>query len=204
NDGATISGDAVGAVSEDGSDPLLTDSGSLSVADVDQGEDVFDTGSVTDTTVGGGLGSLSITAAGTWTYEVANADVQYLGAGDTRVETFEVSSIDGTATETVTITITGTNDGATISGDAVGAVSEDGNDPLLTDSGSLSVADVDQGEDVFDTGSVTDTTVGGALGSLSITAAGTWSYEVANADVQYLGAGDTRVETFEVSSVDGT
>ncbi|MFM5511200.1 VCBS domain-containing protein [Aeromonas rivipollensis] len=204
NDGATISGDAVGAVSEDGNDPLLTDSGSLSVADVDQGEDVFDTGSVTDTTVGGALGSLSITAAGAWSYSVATADVQYLGAGDTRVETFEVSSNDGTATETVTVTITGTNDGATISGDAVGAVSEDGNDPLLTDSGSLSVADVDQGEDVFDTGSVTDTTVGGALGSLSITAAGTWTYEVANAAVQYLGAGDTRVETFEVSSVDGT
>ncbi|MFM5511357.1 VCBS domain-containing protein, partial [Aeromonas rivipollensis] len=172
NDGATISGDAVGAVSEDGNDPLLTDSGSLSVADVDQGEDVFDTGSVTDTTVGGALGSLSITAAGAWSYEVANAAVQYLGAGDTRVETFEVSSVDGTATETVTVTITGTNDGATISGDVLGAVTEDNSAPLLTDSGSLSVADVDQGEDVFDTGSVTDTTVGGALGSLSITAAG--------------------------------
>ena len=33
------------------------------------------------------------------------------------------------------------------------------------------------------TGSVTDTTVGGALGSLSITAAGIWSYSVANAAV---------------------
>ncbi|MGG5828588.1 VCBS domain-containing protein, partial [Aeromonas salmonicida] len=50
-----------------------------------------------------------------WTYNVANGDVQYLGKGETKVETFVVKSLDGTE-HTVTVTITGVNDGAVISG----------------------------------------------------------------------------------------
>ncbi|WP_317028641.1 VCBS domain-containing protein [Acinetobacter towneri] len=45
-------------------------------------------------------------------YTVANADVQYLGAGQTKVETFTVLSADGTSHDIV-ITITGTNDAPT-------------------------------------------------------------------------------------------
>ncbi|TQQ18972.1 VCBS domain-containing protein, partial [Vibrio cholerae] len=72
------------------------------------------------------LGSLSITANGTWTYNVDNSKVQYLGKGETKQETFTVQSVDGTP-HTVTITITGVNDGSVqISGsDAAGAVTED-------------------------------------------------------------------------------
>ncbi|MGR3972950.1 VCBS domain-containing protein, partial [Shewanella sp. 1180_01] len=57
----------------------------------------------------GALGSLTIDADGNWTYNVDNADVQYLAEGETKVETFVVLSADGTE-HTVTITITGTND----------------------------------------------------------------------------------------------
>ena len=125
---------------------------------------------------------------------MANANVQYLGQGDTRVETFTVDSADGTDSETITVTITGTNDVAVISGDAAGEATEDESTPTISETGTLSVADVDAGEDVFDTASVTDTTVaaGGALGDLAITTAGAWTYTVANAEVQYLGQGDTR------------
>ncbi|MGN5001443.1 VCBS domain-containing protein [Aeromonas sp. 80P] len=38
----------------------------------------------------GALGSLSITEGGTWTYNVDNSKVQYLGEGETKVETFVV------------------------------------------------------------------------------------------------------------------
>ncbi|MBV7600293.1 VCBS domain-containing protein, partial [Aeromonas sp. sia0103] len=61
------------------------------------------------------LGSLTIAADGKWSYEVANSKVQYLGQGETKVETFTVQSLDGTS-HTVTITITGVNDGAVIVG----------------------------------------------------------------------------------------
>ncbi|MFM5054642.1 VCBS domain-containing protein, partial [Aeromonas veronii] len=65
------------------------------------------------------------TADGTWTYNVDNSLVQYLGKGETKQETFTVQSVDGTP-HTVTITINGTNDAPTlnISNDVV--VSEEG------------------------------------------------------------------------------
>ncbi|WP_337912550.1 VCBS domain-containing protein, partial [Vibrio cholerae] len=63
---------------------------------------------------------------GTWTYNVDNSKVQYLGKDEQKVETFIVQSVDGTP-HTVTITITGVNDGSVqISGsDDAGAVTED-------------------------------------------------------------------------------
>src|SRR2546425_184970 len=48
-------------------------------------------------------------ATGVWSYTVPNAATQYLGAGETKVETFTVHALDGTA-HVITITITGTND----------------------------------------------------------------------------------------------
>ncbi|MER0107136.1 VCBS domain-containing protein [Aeromonas dhakensis] len=38
----------------------------------------------------GALGSLTITEGGAWTYNVDNSKVQYLGEGETKVETFVV------------------------------------------------------------------------------------------------------------------
>ncbi|MCO4224934.1 VCBS domain-containing protein, partial [Aeromonas hydrophila] len=93
---------------------------------------------------------------------------------------------DGT-THTVTITITGVNDGAVVAGDDLGAVTEDLNvvGGKLSDSGVLTISDADQGQAKFVAGNGTPSV--GALGSLSITETGTWSYNVDNSKVQYLG-----------------
>ncbi|WP_287028556.1 VCBS domain-containing protein, partial [Pseudomonas sp. UBA6310] len=104
---------------------------------------------------------------------------------------FTVRSADGTPHDIV-VTITGTNDGATIAGDDRGAVTEDASNPTLTDTGTLTITDPDtgldgSGEASFQTTGITASN--GALGSLSITSAGVWTYNVANADVQYLKAG---------------
>ncbi|MBV7416834.1 VCBS domain-containing protein, partial [Aeromonas sp. sif2433] len=99
----------------------LTDSGTLTLTDLDAGEAVFKAG--TGTPTGSVLGSLTITTDGKWTYNVANGDVQYLKEGETKVETFTVHSADGTSHEVV-ITITGTNDLPVIAGDDHGAVTE--------------------------------------------------------------------------------
>ncbi|MEN8619426.1 retention module-containing protein, partial [Shewanella baltica] len=194
-----IAGDDVGAVTEDATDPVLTDSGTLTITDADSGQAVFQAGNGTPSV--GALGSLTIDADGNWTYNVDNADVQYLAEGETKVETFVVLSQDGTE-HTVTITITGTNDVPVIAGDDVGAVTEDAADPVLTDSGTLTITDADSGEAVFQAGNGTPSV--GALGSLTIDAAGNWTYNVDNADVQYLAEGETKVETFVVLSADGT
>ncbi|MCU7996846.1 VCBS domain-containing protein, partial [Shewanella glacialipiscicola] len=167
--------------------------------DADGGQAVFQAGNGTPSA--GALGTLAIDASGNWIYNVDNADVQYLAAGETKVETFVVLSADGTA-HTITITITGTNDVPVIAGDDVGAVTEDATDPVLTDSGALTITDADGGQAVFQAGNGTPSA--GALGSLSIDTAGNWTYNVDNADVQYLVAGETKVETFVVLSADGT
>ncbi|MBQ4665424.1 VCBS domain-containing protein [Aeromonas hydrophila] len=201
NDAAVITGSDTGAVTEDETNPTLTETGTLSVTDVDGADEAkFLAGNGTPSA--GALGSLTIDADGNWTYNVANGDVQYLGEGETKVETFVVKSVDGTE-HTVTITITGVNDAAVITGTDSGAVTEDASPDVLTDSGTLTVTDVDGADEAkFLAGNGVAST--GALGSLTIDADGNWTYNVANGDVQYLGEGETKVETFTVASVDGT
>ncbi|ELM3721192.1 VCBS domain-containing protein, partial [Aeromonas hydrophila] len=202
NDGAVVAGDDLGAVTEDLNvvGGKLSDSGVLTISDADQGQAKFVAGNGTPSL--GALGSLSITETGTWSYNVDNSKVQYLGEGETKVETFVVKSVDGTE-HTVTITITGVNDAAVITGSDTGGVTEDESTPLLTETGTLTVTDVDGADEAkFVAGNGTPSV--GALGSLSITETGTWSYNVDNSKVQYLGLGETRVESFTVKSVDGT
>ncbi|MCU4441122.1 tandem-95 repeat protein, partial [Acinetobacter lwoffii] len=155
----------------------------------------------------GSYGTLVLNADGTYTYSLDNANplVQQLAPTETLTETYSYTLTDkdgDTSTATLTITITGTNDVPVITGDATGAVTEDATTPNLTDTGTLSIVDADGGQAVFQTTGITASA--SALGSLSITSAGAWTYTVANADVQYLAAGETKVETFTVLSADGT
>ena len=73
---------------------------------MDTGEAVF-----TAETVVGTLGSLTIAAAGNWTYTADNTQsaIQSLGQGETATDTITVSAIDGT-THNIDIVITGIND----------------------------------------------------------------------------------------------
>jgi len=205
NDVPTFSGVATGAVTEDtavNANGNLVSTGTLTISDADAGQSAFKAG--TAVPVGSTLGSLSISENGTWTYNVANSAVQYLAAGATKTESFTVSAADGTTT-VVTVTITGTNDIPTFSGAATGTVTEDANvssQGTLVSTGTLVVTDADSGEASFKAG--TATAVGNALGSLSISANGAWTYSVANSAVQYLGANQIKVEQFTVQSADGT
>ncbi|UJF22612.1 VCBS domain-containing protein [Shewanella sp. OMA3-2] len=104
-----------GTVTEDGTtdtDNATVEmvSGTLTVTDVDAGEAVFQ---VQTNVADGNFGSFSIDASGNWSYTLNNShiDVQSLTAGQTLTRDITVTSADGTATHTVTITIVGTNDG---------------------------------------------------------------------------------------------
>ena len=59
------------------------------------------------------LGSLVLKSDGTFTYSIANADVQYLGAGDSRIETFRITPTQGDSKEyrDLSFTTYGSNDG---------------------------------------------------------------------------------------------
>jgi VCBS repeat-containing protein len=193
---AVIGGDDSGAVTEDAATPTLTDTGTLTITDEDAGEASFQTTGITASS--GALGSLSITSAGVWTYDIANADVQYLKAGEIKTETFTVLATDGTS-HTVTVKITGINDAAVIGGADSGSVTED---VSLSTGGNLTITDPETAEAVF----VAQSSTVGSYGSFSIATSGGWSYSLNNdlAAVQALDAGDSLSESFSVSSGDGT
>ena len=109
NDIPVISGDVSGSVTEDVPEGTLTTTGSLTVVDVDTGESLASTTVVPD---GETLGTLVILPNGDWTYQADNNQdaIQALVPGQSIEEKFTVESIDGSASESVTITIFGSND----------------------------------------------------------------------------------------------
>ena len=154
---------------------------------------------------------ITLTAAGVWTYTLdnSNAAVQALNVGDTLTDRFTVTTIDGTA-RLVTITITGANDAAVITGDTTGSVVEAGGvangtpgTPIAT--GHLNSTDVDNPDDAWN---VVGASLRGdnSFGSYTLTAAGVWTYTLdnSNAAVQALNVGQTLTDTFTATTVDGT
>ncbi|WP_207064561.1 VCBS domain-containing protein, partial [Niveibacterium umoris] len=77
-----------------------------------------------------------------WTYAANNSQsaIQSLGAGQSLTDSITVNSADGTASQVISVTINGTNDGAVITGTDTGSVTED---TTLTAAGKLDVTDVD-------------------------------------------------------------
>ncbi|MBW4641514.1 MAG: VCBS repeat-containing protein [Goleter apudmare HA4340-LM2] len=148
NDVATITGTATSTVTEDATTPNLTATGNLIVNDVDSGENKFNP---TVISASGNLGSLTINNTGTWNYSVANSVVQYLGEGDTKTETFTVQSFDGTASQDITVTITGVNDAPIPGADFFTATQDT---PLTINVASLLAndSDVDTGDVLAITG----------------------------------------------------
>ncbi|HKL65142.1 MAG TPA: VCBS domain-containing protein, partial [Roseovarius sp.] len=200
NDGAVIGGVTTGAVTEDAA-AVLTASGALTITDPDAGEDAFV--AQAGTAGSGGFGTFTLAADGNWSYAAANAQaaIQALAAGDTLTDSFTAASADG-ATQTVTVTLTGVNDGAVIGGVTTGAVTEDAA-ATLTASGALTITDPDAGEDVFVAQAATAGS--GGFGTFTLAADGNWSYAAANAQaaIQALAAGDTLTDSFTAASADG-
>ncbi|MET3917919.1 VCBS repeat-containing protein [Variovorax sp. OAS795] len=204
NDVPVIGGVATGTVSEDASTPNLSTSGALTIADVDQGQSNF--APQASTAGSNGYGSFALAADGTWTYAASNgqAAIQQLGAGQSLIDSFTAVSSDGTASQLVTVTITGTNDVPVIGGVATGTVNEDASTPNLSTSGALTIADVDQGQSTF--APQASTAGSNGYGSFALAADGTWTYAASNgqAAIQQLGAGQSIIDSFTAVSSDGT
>ncbi|MCQ4349017.1 VCBS domain-containing protein, partial [Pseudomonas stutzeri] len=177
-DPAVIAGEDSGAVTEDAdvdADGKLTDSGTLTINDADAGEAAFQT---TVSAAPGTFGSLSLDASGAWTYSVSNSAVQYLKAGETKLETFTVTALDGTE-HTISITINGVND-APVGANANVTTAED--TPV---SGQVTASDVDGDSLTFAKASDP------AHGSVTVAADGSWTY---TPDQDYHGSDSFTVE----------
>src|SRR5205814_850705 len=192
NDAAAISGSSSASLGEDAAAPAT---GTLTVSDVDDGE------AYTQLASGSGasnLGTYSVDADGHWSYALNNAAVQHLGAGATATDSFIVTSQDGSAAQTVTITIQGANDAAAISGSSSASLGEDAAAPAAD---TPAVSDVDDGE--------AHTHLASARGARNLHSFPTrrssdLSYALNNAAVQHLGAGATATDSFIVTSQDGS
>ncbi|MCW2242495.1 VCBS domain-containing protein [Azospirillum canadense] len=203
NDAAVIGDPTSAAVIEDANvtNGKLIATGTLSIQDVDAGEGTF------RTTVGsdpGNLGSLALQADGTYAYSVDNSAVQFLGAGQTRTDSFTITSFDGT-TKRISFTITGVNDAAVIGSADAGTVTEDKDVTAagqLVTGGTLTIADADAGEASVQPQAGT----AGRYGTFTLAADGRWTYAADNAQaaIQQLGAGETLTETFTVKALDNT
>ncbi len=208
----------------------LTDSGTIAFTDVDLTDvhGVSAAGSYTGS--GTALGALTATVTAdttgtgaggvvTWTYTVPASATEYLGYGESKLETFTVNFTDNngfTVTKTISVTITGTNDAPVFTTEELtGGVTELVTTPAgnLTDSGTIAYTDVDLTDvhGVSAAGSYSGS--GTALGALTATVTAdttgsglggevTWTYTVPASATEYLGYGESKLETFTVNFTD--
>ncbi|MEM1364371.1 MAG: VCBS domain-containing protein, partial [Pseudomonadota bacterium] len=136
----------------------------------------------------------------------AKAGFDHLAAGETLTLTYTLTATDDaglTASQPITITITGTGDAAVISGSVTGAVREDmgvvGNN--ISTSGALIISDADAGEASFQ-----PSTLNAAYGVFAVDAAGSWTYsaDTPQPAIAGLGEGETLTDTTTVLAFDGT
>ncbi|MBW8186624.1 retention module-containing protein, partial [Shewanella nanhaiensis] len=163
NDLPVLTVEPLGSVTEDFTNPNLSDTGSLSFTD----PNATDTHTVTEIYNGdiqwsGGLLDDKLSEAeistlidgfsvdsDSWDYNIPNALVQFLAVNETITLSFNVTVTDnrgGSDTELVTITINGTNDIPSIEGTSSGDVQEDVAvvpTNTLTANGSGSFTDID-------------------------------------------------------------
>ncbi|MCJ2130717.1 VCBS domain-containing protein, partial [Methylobacterium sp. E-045] len=137
------------------------------------------------------------------TGDPTNAAFDHLKACATEsiLVSYEVSDGKVTVAQTETITITGTNDVASITGKATGAVTEDATPNSI--GGQLTVADADDGEASFEA----PASLAGTYGTFTFdTATGAWTYTLANGTpaVDKLQGGQSVTDQLVVTSFDGT
>ena len=171
------------------------------------GSDVDDGAVLTYSLVGSGTsgyGSITVNADGSWSFTDDPDAVDALGAGDTGQVTFQAVVTDEHGASSVpvdiVVNIVGVNDIADVTGDASGAVTEDG---TLVASGDVNVADRDADEAAF--GAISS--LAGAYGDFTFdSGSGAWSYTLRNADanVQALNTGDTVFDSLTVGSLDAS
>jgi VCBS repeat-containing protein len=168
NDTAVISGIFTGAVTEDGT---LAATGTLSIADVDFGQNRF----AVPATLAGTYGSFTFNAVtGAWGYALNNASaaVQALNSGDVRHELLTVTSIDGATTKVIDVTIYGVSDTVVIgNGNASGVVNGTAGNDIIDAAGGTDLVNAGAGDDRITGGAGSDIVLAGA-GNDTIVATG--------------------------------
>ncbi|SON52978.1 VCBS domain-containing protein [Vibrio tapetis] len=179
---------------------LLRASGRVDVQDVDDRGQLHQQTFLTDETAKTPLGGIFTVKGYSWDYQIDpnNPKVQALAAGETLIEKHTVTSLDGTATHEISVTIVGTNDSATIGGTSSAHLTED---KVISATGQLTITDIDHNQAHF-----SDTDIQGAFGVLHLKDTGEWTYQLNNNDqkLQQLSQHQHVNDFINIQSNDGT
>ncbi|GEA52937.1 RTX toxin [Vibrio inusitatus NBRC 102082] len=184
----------IGAVKED---DVLAVNGRVTASDVDHGAFL----TYTPDNIQGQYGSFALSSSsGRWTYKLDNNAHQALALGESHTEAMLVTVTDehgAKATQTVTITVEGTNDKPVITSQAqTGAVKED---DVLFVRGQVTATDIDHGAVL----TYTPNSLQGKYGSFTLNSgAGTWTYKLDNSAHQDLALGEHHTEVMLVTVTD--
>ncbi|MDW2127343.1 VCBS domain-containing protein, partial [Vibrio sp. 2033] len=147
--------------------------------------------------VTGTYGELAL-VDGQWTYTLDQSQVQQLDEGDQVQDTITLTATDGTQ-QNIVIDITGTEDTPVVTGTFTGKVTEGNLGDVATATGTITISDVDNGDEpVF-----SNTTVTGTYGEL-VLVDGQWTYTLDQSQVQQLDEGDQVQDTITLTATDGT
>lgn len=202
NDQAIITGQKTASIQAQATAELGADlpviSGKLNVSDIDNGEASFSA----NAKLSGNFGSAEINALGEWHYTLNNHSdaVQGLRSGEKLFDLFSVKTLDGSK-QLIQITIQGADDQPLLGGNNLGILDLE---TQLGSSGSLTINDPDFGESFFQEETDIQSSLG--YGSGSINAQGEWQFSL---DIDFtlanpINEGQTRVDSFEVLTADGT
>ncbi|TFW16539.1 tandem-95 repeat protein [Massilia arenosa] len=184
-----------GAVQEDGA---LTATGNVLANDSDPDGTVLRVAA--PGTYDGLYGQLVIGADGSYTYRLANGQVQELAAGETVHDSFTYRATDGAleSAAVLDIVITGSNDAPLITGTVTGAAQEDGAPVTLV--ALAAASDVDRGAVLSVVNVPGDLPAGVSYDA----AAGTFALDPSHAAYQALAAGEITVVIVNYGVSDGT
>ncbi|WP_215426374.1 VCBS domain-containing protein, partial [Agarivorans albus] len=159
---------------------------------------------------------LTLNPDGSYSFDPSHASYQSLASGVTKTLTIPVTVTDehnASATQNLSISVTGTNNAAVIGGVDTGDVSEGtaGQDmspdyaqpgmaklgqAALTADGKLDIVDPDTGESQFDPkGGAWNNSYHGQYGHLLLNPDGTWHYDVTVGSVDWVGNSKTTIGT---------
>ena len=201
NDDAIITAANPDAITEGDTTTDVTATGTATHTDIDANnvDNVF-TAVTAGTASTSDYGTYEVSTAGVWTYTLdsTNATVKALNTGSIAItDTITITAEDGT-TESITITINGSNDAPTVS--TVISDASTNEDAVYSYDTSANFTDVDTGDGATYTATLADDT---ALPSwLSITSAGVLSGTPLNADVGAIEVKVTRTDTASTSVSD--
>ncbi|WP_441229190.1 T1SS-143 repeat domain-containing protein [Tardiphaga sp. 215_C5_N2_1] len=194
----SVASDAKGTVVEDATVNAV--SGQLTATDIDN--DATQSWTISGTPA---YGTIAIDATGKWTYTLNNSlpGVQALAAGQNVAELFTATVTDehgATAIQTVTVTVTGTNDAPVLTGDHTATVAEGGTYTIVAaDLGFSDPDDVASGV-TFTASSL----VNGTLQVNGVTATTFTGTELAAGQVKFFhNGGEASSASFQIKVEDG-